>query len=791
MFHLSLKEPLAARYVYVNPQTNQVHLLVPIVGGVEIATDNTCKSLTTLKDFFGKNASKNLNQSSAMNSLQSYKKALEHDLVMLSPEHPLSIAKQERLNQINQYIKTLTAIESKQEIEGLRLPKPEYPNVFKKLIEEQTNLYSILLHASGLNPTLRAINPVFTVERSGEQILFNTLKNEFTQFTTHHASPQERIKQYVLTQLRGKPVNFEHIRETLTQAIYDLYGLNTDLSVTVYGELATQTYLEEQMGIRTPGTTEEYVNALLGYCANKIWRDIEESPFSGIQNDIQGREKLLVMTQFFLAQINIYCISHHISTIDFGQQLGKSADLSQLVATTVKQALAVGRSVEHALTDLINQHARTFGLNQTLSENDLQIIEKQFIAQYKSMSEHTFADEFTILDTTQQGRFVTHQASICLDFTEILKSKYTEQYEDYFKHIAEDKLTLPTIVPNNNEFTQATITLNDKEIIPYLIHLIETNHLDIVTEIIEKNSTELARIPANDLTRLSHAKDKVGQSLLQYVIKEKPYALSAVLGIFNQENMYIAQKEKNKTGYTAVMTAMLYPDILHQLLSPLAPNDRFLLMQEKNTRGDTALHLAINKPNSLKAMLEPFNHEQRMQLLKIKNQSNESVQQLLNKSPAAMNMVASLLLDTNEAPHQSTSPVTVMTSYSDDEDVSPKPAREIKSSQFTIHLNKSTEELLRDQKRNCFAFNNVQKNQLSYISKEGTVTSIEMSVVKQFGFNTKLQALARRNHYSIGEICNFNVSIDEMNNLLKTAGSSLQQVVEDKTTEMTNELLNR
>ncbi len=29
-------EPTAPRYIYINPETNRVHLLVPVVGGQEI-----------------------------------------------------------------------------------------------------------------------------------------------------------------------------------------------------------------------------------------------------------------------------------------------------------------------------------------------------------------------------------------------------------------------------------------------------------------------------------------------------------------------------------------------------------------------------------------------------------------------------------------------------------------------------------------------------------------------------------------------------------------------------------
>jgi hypothetical protein len=48
-----LTEPSAPRYIYINPETNMVHVLMPVVSGVQIGLDNTCKSVASLQEFFG------------------------------------------------------------------------------------------------------------------------------------------------------------------------------------------------------------------------------------------------------------------------------------------------------------------------------------------------------------------------------------------------------------------------------------------------------------------------------------------------------------------------------------------------------------------------------------------------------------------------------------------------------------------------------------------------------------------------------------------------------------------
>ena len=51
---IPLTEPTYSRYIYINPKTNQLHLLMPIVSGETIGLDNTCKSVFALQEFFGK-----------------------------------------------------------------------------------------------------------------------------------------------------------------------------------------------------------------------------------------------------------------------------------------------------------------------------------------------------------------------------------------------------------------------------------------------------------------------------------------------------------------------------------------------------------------------------------------------------------------------------------------------------------------------------------------------------------------------------------------------------------------
>jgi hypothetical protein len=65
---IPLNEPSNFRYIHINPATNRVHLLVPFIAGIDVSTDNTCKSDVELRAFF---------EGGAFNELESYKSTLE------------------------------------------------------------------------------------------------------------------------------------------------------------------------------------------------------------------------------------------------------------------------------------------------------------------------------------------------------------------------------------------------------------------------------------------------------------------------------------------------------------------------------------------------------------------------------------------------------------------------------------------------------------------------------------------------------------------------------------------
>lgn len=160
---LPFKEPVAPRYIYINPQTNVVHLLMPVMSGTEIGLDNTCKSVYSLLEFFcllGANQ-----QSAASMILKNYQEGLAFD-IKYHPNSEQKALKEQRLVQINMYLRLLQQVQQEEQITNpLKLIFPTYPAALESLMQaSEANLHSVILRPEEQDVQLRttAISPVFS-----------------------------------------------------------------------------------------------------------------------------------------------------------------------------------------------------------------------------------------------------------------------------------------------------------------------------------------------------------------------------------------------------------------------------------------------------------------------------------------------------------------------------------------------------------------------------------------------------------------------------------------------------
>ena len=454
---IPLTEPTAPRYIHINRQTNRVHLMVPVVGGQEISTDNTCKATVALKEFF---------EGGALRELNAYKDALGLDIQLLAVGSPERALKEDRLTQIHTYIAATQDMRN------------SYGRAMTAFLRRPSNLYSIQLRPCKQGGVSEDASLSFNINRDNDgdgtplSNLYNAMYSMFPGVAIAVPDPRTTLIAAVEADLPPSPT-FEEIQGVLSKQFSRLFGLTVDFTTQTDGAKTSKEYIEETMSLiiaeRTPEephpqqpTPKEYkdgyIEGLLGACARDIWTSIPTPIFYSIPAatpEAERIERLSIMTQFFLANLNVYCKARGISTQNFGTILDESNKLSLELVSTVSEALIYGDDVEGVLCAFCNVNADKFGLTRSLNTEDFVAIRQKFERTYRTITatiENPHMDDYMLLDkdaTGETAKFVTHQGSICVDFAEIVDSFIPKQ--DYFSSIRADFATHPAEIPHKNE----------------------------------------------------------------------------------------------------------------------------------------------------------------------------------------------------------------------------------------------------------------------------------------------------------------------------------------------------
>lgn len=474
MLTIHFREPVAPRYIYINPENNRVHLLVPIVGGTEIGTDNTCQSVIAQQRCFGKNAGANLERSSALDELRRYLRALQFDISILE-ETPLKRQKQERADQIAIYIQTLQVIQSRSELNALGGAYPAYPEPVQEILSRRTNFFSMVLHPQSPDGFLRSVNPVFSVDRIGPQQFYRDLIAAYHQLRiAPQQDPKDRLMQAVISMLPPSGVDFDAIQAALTTQTQALFGVTVNYLQDNTGAELTREYIDSAMGTAS-SSAADYVETLINCCAGTLWETLPISPFI-VPNTSSGKETLSIVTQFFLAQVNIYCYANELSGEDFGKILDRNQALGRQILAVVKQALEAGTSVEAALFHVINTNLQSFNLARPLSSEDMASIQRRFTSQYITIKDSPHFDEFAVFDSSKLGSCMTHQGSICFDLSDLMGTAvFRELDSPYFRGTRELSSRIARIVPHKNECVLANYQIEEDGLRAKLIQLMQTS----------------------------------------------------------------------------------------------------------------------------------------------------------------------------------------------------------------------------------------------------------------------------------------------------------------------------
>ncbi|MDF1645689.1 MAG: hypothetical protein P1U61_01730 [Legionellaceae bacterium] len=760
---LEMREPLTARYIYVNPETNQVHLLLPIVGGLEIGTDNTCQSAVALKAFFGKYASADKNKDDALHILTRYKQALEYDIAIIPESGRLKASKQSRLEQIKQYISTLKTIGSAREFDSLYLSDPKYPKSVETVIQSAGNLYGMVLRpGEGLDTHLRTVKPIFSLHRGKDEVFYNALKSTYSTLKIDpQTAPLTQFKQRISAALNHQTIksqaDFEKLQHELTTA------LHLDFQTTNEGIPITKDYIDNQMG-NYDATIEEYIDSMTHYCTYGILDKLDASPFQHLTS--QDKEKLSMLTQFLMGEVNIYCASNKISHENFGRILDKSPELSQLIASSIKEATEQRKPVEKILIEILNDHADKFKLSRALTPQDVSHMMAKFIKHYAIIQKIEDPDEFMIADPDKPGKFVTHQGSICTDFTEIIAAGFPTHKTPYFDTIQHDFSEYDYTISNSNEHVSSHVDIDAENLPLYLSHLLIAGHTDYAIEIIKDHMPLFQEMAPASLQLIFNSKNKEGENLLQYVAKKSSNDFIQIASLLSKEQLVTNFQERNNRGDTLIHAIAYKPQVLATALSVIPPNDRQLLLQEKNTRKET--------------VFEAVRNEKSLQILHdISSTFVENTRKSVAPKPVIPPQPRMPLQPSKKTEIQASSrppaPVaqatTSKTTPASEENKHPNIAQTKANNAYQLYLNHSLKEVQQLGAKNCFVWHSANDKQFSYISSTGDVTEINMNIAKRFTFKAQLQQFTHDTaHQSMDSVCVLHLDASEMARLTQKAG---------------------
>ena len=485
-------EPATSNYIYVDGR-NIVHFFMPLIKGGSsanrpIGTDNTCQAAVAMQNFFGFNNPSNAND--GICALKQYKEYLLHDIDLdLFPQ--ITQQKRERLVQIEAYIQALTTIkENSANTEALRNSLPQYPAWAESFLTDRTNLLSMCLRPIQQDPLLRFAKPVFSVNRSTSSF-FNAMVREYRSVTIKKQSPQMELAAETVKALGESEFNFQALQDALKAKAIELYNVKIDFTYSMQPEEvwdgsknvirynkvdATKAYFDNILAIDPETKIDEarkieYAEGLIRFCSENHWKTLPTPPFL-IKHDYNTCSKLIVLTQFFLAEANIHCYANRLSFSNFGSVLDVSETLSNNVARIVKANLANGNSVERALFDFINANYRTFGLSAKLNDADFNQININFTQDYNTLKEAPHFDEFLIL-VDRPGVAKSHQGNICIPFANVVSQQFSRLDNPHFRRARRQQL--PHVVPHKNESLNE---IDDAEVYTKLISLVSNGNID-------------------------------------------------------------------------------------------------------------------------------------------------------------------------------------------------------------------------------------------------------------------------------------------------------------------------
>lgn len=442
-------------YIYVDKE-NKIHIIAPISGGSEIATDNTCKAALEINQFWGIGGEAK-SKLTVFSNISRYIKDLENDIKTIEgkltskQDAQLSISlkeKKDRKEQLLLYKKLLNdMLQANDSTLSKSLFSGTYPAaVVTALSQDGANAVGMRLSPAFEDPVLRIANPVFRLKRRQDAGYSNGLAANLlsalgsplcgskakapvipafkdlckivegcteNEKDVENESDLNNLKVLINQELIKNGINgykFEganrdrKIEELSLNAIRAIVSCDEDESVPA--QHATQCLLIE----------DRYTEAL--FEAN-----MNQTPFADIKDD-RNRS---ISVQFFIGVANLYYYEKTGSKLNFGQVIESNPGFQKELVDLCRDYYGIG--LEDKILGFINNRIVP---SQKIPDNEFREIALRFRARYLQVKESPHFDEFLQLAPTKVGSFYGYLNCISIHISEFCKHLDNAIYQAYF-----------------------------------------------------------------------------------------------------------------------------------------------------------------------------------------------------------------------------------------------------------------------------------------------------------------------------------------------------------------------
>jgi hypothetical protein len=331
--------------MYIYLKNDNVYLTIPIIAGSDIATDNTCKTFQVLKNY--------------IDNVQTELDFFDDLFVLLGDRYTSQRA------QIQQYKNIVESLRQQGAFNGLQAN--DFNSAVLKEFLDQSN--SIVL-----DPQTRRDN---------------FIKSSKPTFSLQHErfNGQGVTKSILGVKLREAITNIKSIKldtpsiDNFKEALPDI-DINDEAPLERCKEAWLQAGFTERQWTDAGGALEERINQMfelkdeetisfdkdqLCGSLDSVWPIITENQvsFNSLANDIftstESEEvkidKIAVLTQFFLGNLNIYLKDIDRETPNLGEIFDSNEELSNSLANAVQESLTRGDNTTNVIINFLEVNA--------------------------------------------------------------------------------------------------------------------------------------------------------------------------------------------------------------------------------------------------------------------------------------------------------------------------------------------------------------------------------------------------------------------------------------------------